>query len=120
MNDHGQLADYGGCRAQSLSQQVDPKKKSSTEGWRCYCTTLELNTHTHKAGMQITPSQRVYSSVSVGTWVAQAAELCYHEVPVMKQLQPGPEETHQSLHFIYVFYLLPPKIKINMCQTGDV
>lgn len=55
----------------------------------CHCTTLELNTRTHKGVMQISPSEKVYSRVSVGTWVAQATELCYDEVSVIEQLQ-GP------------------------------
>lgn len=54
--------------------------------------------------MQITPSEKVYSRVGVGTWLAQAAEHGHEEISVVEQLQPDLEGSHQSLHFVSVLH----------------
>ena len=62
-------------------------------------------------------------SVQLGQCGEVGCTVCEHyygQISVTEWLQPNLEGSHQSLHFIYVFYMLPPKIKISMCQTGDV
>lgn len=55
----------------------------------------------------------------MGTWLAQAAEHGHEEISVVEQLQPDLKEATKAC-ILFLFYMLPPKIKINMCQTSDV
>lgn len=91
----------------------------------CHCTTVELQTHTHRGLWCKSPSRNwtSWESLQLGqcgelSWTI--SERCCDQVSVMERVQPDLAVSPWTLHFIYVFYMLTPEIKINMCQIGYV